>query len=96
MDLSPDARFASRTVPATRYPPAVDDAKFRKVLREQYHVILAGGQSALKGKIFRIGHMGICSFPDLAACFTGIEGTLAALGHKFERGAGVAEIARRA
>ncbi len=96
VDLFPDARFASNTVTAVRYPPGIDDAKFRKILREQYHVILAGGQSQLKGKIFRIGHMGICSFPDLAAGFTGIEGTLAAMGHKFERGAGVAEVARRA
>ncbi len=96
VDLYPDARFASNTVTAAKYPSGVDDAKFRKILREQYRVILAGGQSQLKGKIFRIGHMGICSFPDLAACFTGIEGTLAALGHQFERGAGVSEVARRA
>ncbi len=96
IDLFPDSRFASNTVTATRYPSGIDDAKFRKILREQYHVILAGGQSQLKGKIFRIGHMGICSFPDLAACFTGIEGTLATMGLKFERGAGVAEVARRA
>ena len=96
VDLFPDARFASNTVTAVRYPPGIDDAKFRKILREQYHLILAGGQSQLKGKIFRIGHMGLCSFPDLAAGFTGIEGALAAMGHQFERGAGVAEVARRA
>ena len=36
------------------------------------------------------------TLPDLAAGFTGIEGALAAMGHEFERGAGVAEIARRA
>ena len=96
VDLFPDARFASNTVTAARYPPGIDDAKFRKILREQYQVILAGGQSQLKGRIFRIGHMGICSLPDLAAGFTGIEGTLAAMGHKFQRGAGVAEVARRA
>jgi len=96
VDLFPDPRFASNTVTATKYPPGIDDAKFRKILREQYRVILAGGQAQLKGKIFRIGHMGLCSFTDLAACFTGIEGALAAMGHPFERGAAVAEIARRA
>jgi aspartate aminotransferase-like enzyme len=96
VDLYPDPRFASNTVTATKYPRGLDDAKFRKILREQYRVILAGGQSQLKGKIFRIGHMGICSFTDLAACFTGIEGALAAMGHKFERGAAVAEVAQRA
>lgn len=96
VDLYPDPRFASNTVTATTYPPGIDDAKFRKILREQYRVILAGGQAQLKGKIFRIGHMGIASFPDLAACFTGIEATLAAMGHTFERGAAVTEVARRA
>jgi aspartate aminotransferase-like enzyme len=96
ISLFPEVRFASNTVTAANYPPTVDDAKFRKILREQYRVILAGGQSQLKGKIFRIGHMGICSFPDLAACFTGVEGALAAMGHRFERGAAVAEVARRA
>jgi aspartate aminotransferase-like enzyme len=39
--------------------------------------------------------MGICSFTDLAACFAGIEGTLATMGHKFDRGAAVEEIAKR-
>ena len=96
VELFPDPRFASNTVTAARYPPGVDDAKFRKILREQHRVILAGGQAQLKGKIFRIGHMGIASFEDLAAGFTGIEAALAALGHSFERGAAVAEIARRA
>lgn len=95
VDLYPDVRFASNTVTATRYPTGIDDAKFRKILREQYRVILAGGQGQLKGKIFRIGHMGICSFTDLVACFTGIEGALATMGHTFDRGAAVEEIAKR-
>jgi len=96
LDLFPDPRFASNTVSAIRHPPNVDDAKFRKILREQHRVILAGGQGQLKGKIFRIGHMGICSFGDLAACFTGIEATLSAMGCAIDRGKGVEEIAKRA
>ena len=96
LDLFPDPRYASDTVTAIRYPPGVDDAKFRRVLREEYGVILAGGQAQLKGKIFRIGHMGLCTFGDLAACFTGIEAALQALGHRFDRGDGVEAIAKRA
>jgi len=95
LELFPDPRFASDTVSAIRSPKGIDDSKFRKILREQHRVIVAGGQGQLKGRIFRIGHMGICSFADLAACFTGIEKTLAAMGHRFDRGAGVAEIAKR-
>ena len=96
LELFPEPRFASNTVTAIRYPEGVDDATFRKILREEYRVVLAGGQSQLKGKIFRIGHMGICTFGDLAACFTGIEATLARLGHSFDRGDGVEAIAKRA
>ena len=94
--IYPDSKYASNTVTAIRYPPGIDDAKFRKVLREAHRVILAGGQGPLKGKIFRIGTMGICTFGDLAACFTGIEATLQALGHRFDRGDGVEAIAKRA
>ena len=96
VDLFPDSRFASNTVTATSYPRGIEDSKFRKILREEHRVILAGGQAQLKGRIFRIGHMGICTLEDLVAGFVGIEATLASLGHRFERGAGVAEIASRA
>ena len=81
---------------AIRYPPGIDDAKFRKALREEHRTIVAGGQGHLKGKIFRIGHMGICSFEDLKAGFRAIEATLAAMGHPFDKGVGVEAIAKRA
>lgn len=96
LDLFPDPRHASNTVSAIRYPPGIDDGKFRKTLREQHRVILAGGQGQLKGRIFRIGHMGICSFEDLAACFTRIEATLVSMGYSVNRGAAVEAIAKRA
>jgi len=96
LDLYADERAASNTVTAISYPPNVDDSKFRKVLRDDFRVIVSGGQGAIKGKVFRIGHMGICSFQDLVAGWLGIEGTLAAFGHAFERGSAVAEVARRA
>src|SRR5207247_5891686 len=65
--LFPDRRFASNTVSAIRYPAGVDDAAFRKELREKHGTVVAGGQGLLKGHIFRIGHMGICSLEDLGA-----------------------------
>src|SRR5256712_117506 len=60
--LYPDRRFASNTVTAIRYPAGVDDNAFRKELRETHGTVVAGGHGPLKGQIFRIGHMGICSF----------------------------------
>ena len=95
VELFADERVASNTVTAMRYPPNVPDEKFRAVLREEHRTIVSGGQDAIKGKVFRIGHMGICSFGDLAAGWTGIEATLAGFGHRFARGAAVAEVSRR-
>jgi len=94
--LFPDRRFASNTVTAIRYPRGVDDSKFRAILRETHGTIVAGGQAHLKGTIFRIGHMGICSFEDLMAGFDAIEATLEALGRTAARGAAVDAIARHA
>src|SRR5213594_195175 len=93
--LYPDRRFASNTVTAIRYPAEVDDNAFRKELREKHGTVVAGGQGPLKGQIFRIGHMGICSFEDLEAGFQAFETTLAAMCHKAVRGAAVAAIAKR-
>ena len=94
--LYPDLRFASNTVTAIRYPPGVDDGAFRKELREHHGTIVAGGQGPLKGHIFRIGHMGICSFEDLTEGFRAFESTLAGMGHKSVRGAAVDAVAKQA
>jgi len=82
-------------VTAIRYPPGIDDSKFRKVLRADHRTILAGGQAHLKGKIFRIGHMGICSIEDLQEGFRAIEATLAAMGHRVKAGAAVEAMSGR-
>jgi aspartate aminotransferase-like enzyme len=91
--LFPDPTFASNTVTAIRYPPGIEDGKFRAALRERHGTIVAGGQAHLKGTIFRIGHMGICSFGDLEAGFGAIEATLAGMGHPIQRGAAARAIA---
>src|SRR5947209_4648992 len=95
LELFPDRRFASNTVSAIRYPGGVEDAKFRQILRERHRTIVAGGQDHLKGRIFRIGHMGICTFEDLEAGFRAIEATLAAERYSFSKGVGVEAIRAR-
>jgi aspartate aminotransferase-like enzyme len=96
LELFPDRRFASNTVTAMKYPPGIEDAKFRKGLREAHRTTVAGGQGPLKGKIFRIGHMGICSFADLKEGFRAIETTLETMGHPVDKGRAVEAIAQRA
>lgn len=93
LELFPDENYASNTVTAIYYPKEVEDKEFRNILKEKHRVIVAGAQSHIKGKVFRIGHMGICSFTDLLATFGAIEATLTELGYKVEKGSGVGAIA---
>src|SRR5207247_10635589 len=95
LELFPDRRFASNTVSAIRYPEEVEDAKFRQILRERHRTIVAGGQDHLKGRVFRIGHMGICTFEDLDVGFRAIEAPLPAGQCSFSEGLGVEAIGAR-
>jgi aspartate aminotransferase-like enzyme len=95
LTIYPDESVASNTVTAINYPPNVDDGKFRKDLLEKHGVVIAGGQAQLKGKIFRIGHMGICSMEDLRATWAAIELVFADTGYSGRNGAAVAAVMAR-
>ena len=90
--LFPDRAHASDTVTAIRNPAGMDDAAVRKVLNDTYNVALQGGQGALKGKIFRIGHMGIAGWPDLLVTFAALERILGKAGKLPAPGASLAAI----
>jgi len=87
LQLFPERKCASNTLTAIRYPQGIDDGKFRKELRESHRVVTAGGQGSVKGKIFRIGHMGICSIGDLLAAYTAVEAAMSKFGVSMPRGA---------
>ena len=82
LELLADPRFASSTVTAVRAPAGVDVSALRKTLREEYGVVLAGGQGPLTGKIFRIGHLGLVSEPDIAEALSALAEALASLGFR--------------
>ncbi len=92
LELFPHKDYASNTVTAINYPEGISDKEFRATLLNDYGVIVAGAQAHIKGKVFRIGHMGICSFTDLAATFAALEATLKKYNYDFEVGAGVKAI----
>jgi aspartate aminotransferase-like enzyme len=77
LELFPERRSASDTVTAVKNPAGLGDAEVRKVLERQYNVLLQGGQGALTGRIFRVGHMGIADWPDLLVTFAALERVLA-------------------
>jgi aspartate aminotransferase-like enzyme len=61
----------------------------------RYGVQIAGGQGNLKGKIFRIGHMGYISDADMLVAIDAVERGLCDLGYDSAVGAGL-EAAQRA
>ena len=76
-------------------PTGVDAEQIRGVMKKHFDIVLAGGQDHLKGKIFRIGHLGFVSDRDILAAVASLEASLRELGYEnFTPGAGVAAAAR--
>jgi aspartate aminotransferase-like enzyme len=75
-------------------PTTVDAEKVRSVMKKKFDIILAGGQDALSGKIFRIGHLGFVADRDILTAIASLEATLIELGAPgITSGAGVAAAA---
>ncbi|MCX5992323.1 MAG: alanine--glyoxylate aminotransferase family protein [Chloroflexi bacterium] len=66
LSLFPKESCASNTVTAINTPQGVDAKKLLQIMREEYGVVLSGGQQKLEGKIFRIGHLGWVTEADMA------------------------------
>lgn len=87
--LLADDAAASPAVTAIFPPDGVDAEKVRAESRNMFGVELAPGQGDLKGKLFRIGHLGYVSQLDLIAAIASIELLFERLGAKVEIGKGV-------
>lgn len=79
---------ASPTVTAVK-PIDFNPDELRKILKDEFNLLLAGGQAELKGKIFRIGHMGYCSPADILQVINLIEVGLHRIGYTFVFGTGI-------
>ena len=70
-------------------PPQNDELSFQtKIMRDKYGVTIAGGQGHLKGKIFRIAHLGYMIEFDTLTAISALEIALKELGYKFNIGSG--------
>ena len=75
-------------------PDGIDAEQLRKAVKDRFDILLAGGQDHLKGKVFRIGHLGYVCDRDVLTAISAIEATLQSLGlHRGTMGAGVAAAA---
>jgi len=72
----------SESVTAIKSPDGIDGQKVVKHLRTKYKVTIAGGQDRLKGKVFRIAHLGYYDAFDMIVALSAIEWTLRDLGYK--------------
>jgi len=71
-------------------PQSVEAEQIRSVMKKEYDIALAGGQDHLKGKIFRVGHLGFVGDRDILTAIAALEATLAKLGgNGFTPGAGL-------
>ena len=84
-----DDNSASATVTGIKGNFQIDVNELISVLKEDYKIIIAGGQGDLKGKIFRIGHMGYIHPLDILTTISGLEMALKQLGYPVELGAGI-------
>ena len=86
--FSPD-EDRSAVVTAIRAPEGVDAGDVVKGLRDRFAMTIAGGQGELKGKIFRLGHIGWFDVFDITTMLAAVELVLADLGADVERGVAV-------
>ena len=79
---------------AVRAPEDRDGQEIVRVLRENHGVRIAGGQAPMKGKLFRLGHMGHYTDDDIRHLIARLETALEELGWAKSTGAvGAAESA---
>jgi aspartate aminotransferase-like enzyme len=74
---------------AVEAPAGVDGQEIVARLRDIHGITIAGGQAQLKGRIFRISHMGYISDSDIILTVAALEQVLVSLGYPAELGRGV-------
>ncbi len=83
-----DPACHSPVVTAVRTPQGVDADALRKLILERYNLSLGTGLGKIKGRVFRIGHLGDCNALTLLAAISGCEMGLKAFGVKL-KGSGI-------
>lgn len=94
LNLTNFAERPNNAMTVITVPVGIDGNLFLSKLEKQYGYKLANGQDTLKGKIWRLSHMGYCDAFDVIGAISALELVLSEMGHKFEVGAGVAAAQR--
>jgi len=89
LGLSLFAQTPSNALTAVNVPAGVDGEAVAKTMEQRYGAKIAGGQEQLKGKIFRLGHIGYYDEGDILRLVGAFESSLIDHGFRVEAGAGV-------
>jgi len=82
------------SVTAVKAPAGWDSGLIVNEFRNRFGAIIANGQGVMKGKIFRIAHLGYFDFADVFAIIAGLEVILNGNGFPVRYGSGVAAAQR--
>jgi len=83
------AEHPSNAVTAVRVPEEIDAEALTKALRDNSGITFAGGQGKLKGKIFRIAHLGWVDQYEILQAIAALELQLSKMGYALQPGTGV-------
>jgi aspartate aminotransferase-like enzyme len=79
----------SPALTSVRAPAGVDGEKIVAAFSKSHNITIAGGQGAMKGQIFRLGHMGYAAEFDTISALAALEQVLVELGVPVDFGASV-------
>ena len=88
--FAPDSPGSAVT--AIKAPAGMDSGVIVKEFRTRFGSIVTNGQGSMKGKIFRLAHIGYFDFADLFSIFAELEIILKSNGHDVALGSGVAVV----
>jgi len=79
LKLFADEKYLSPSITAIK-TEGIDAEEFRKAIKNNFDILLAGGQDHLKGKIFRVGQLGYVNDRDIITVVSAMSNTLLKLG----------------
>jgi len=80
---------ASPALTAVIAPRGIDSEQIVSAYSTSHNITIAGGQGEMKGRVFRLGHMGYVGDFDVLTALAALEQVLHELGHPVDFGAAI-------
>lgn len=88
LSLLPE-KSPSDALTVVRVPDGIEGARIPRLFQELCNITIVGGQDRLRGKVFRLAHMGYVDTFDVVTMVAAVEFVLHHLGYPLEWGTGV-------